>query len=365
VGDEGALRFAERLIALVDAGRKSATYKLAALLALIDLTAEGTTPSAGAPDVLSGREVARRVIELYWPQTAVYGVDTAGEPRPLRQSAQNAIPAKLAAWRVRHNLPAGAPLSDARTVDPIGWDELEADLIAVVIGMPLAKLQRFGDGRTAVEDRFIYQFGWRDEVMRPTVDRPGFDDRILLNAGVAEWLVQLAPLLRPLVQAKWTDLVARQNPELVDKQRLDDFLFGATRISLERIRQSLLDLQHGSCFYCRGPVQRSQIDHFLPWSRHPDNHLDNLVAAHAACNNAKSASIASERHLQNWVARLHQTEVELIATATGWPRRRDRTVGAVNATYLWLPRGARLWVFGREYEPADPERIRMMLRTAA
>jgi hypothetical protein len=197
VGDEGALRFAERLIALVDAGRKSATYKLATLLALIDLTAEGTTPSAGAPGVLSGREVARRVIELYWPQTSVYGVDTTGEPRPLRQSPQNDIPAKLAAWRVRHNLPAGAPLSDARTVDPSGWDDFEADLIAVVIGMPLAKLQRFGDGRTAVEDRFIYQFGWRDEVKRPTVDRAGFDDRILLNPGRG----RMARATRPAVAA--------------------------------------------------------------------------------------------------------------------------------------------------------------------
>src|SRR5688500_8252187 len=121
MGDEGALRFAERLIALVDAGRKSATYKLATLLALIDLTAEGTTPSTGPPAILSGREVARRVIELYWPQTAVYGVDANGRPLPLRQSPQNDIPAKLAAWRNVNGLKAGAPLSDARAADPIGW----------------------------------------------------------------------------------------------------------------------------------------------------------------------------------------------------------------------------------------------------
>jgi HNH endonuclease len=33
-------------------------------------------------------------------------------------------------------------------------------------------------------------------------------------------------------------------------------------------------------------------DYFLPWSRHPDNTINNLVAAHAACNNAKSVSLA-------------------------------------------------------------------------
>ena len=91
VSDEGALRFAERVIALVDAGRKSATYKLATLLALIDVTAENMRP-AGPPTSLSGREVAGRVIELYWPQTAVYGTDAGGSARTLKQSPQNDIP---------------------------------------------------------------------------------------------------------------------------------------------------------------------------------------------------------------------------------------------------------------------------------
>jgi hypothetical protein len=117
--------------------------------------------------------------------------------------------------------------------------------------------------RTAVEDRFIYQFGWRDEMKRSAVDRSDFDDRIHLNARVAEWLVSLAPLLRPLVQAKWIDLVARQNPHLVDQHRLDEFLSGASRISLARIRDPLLALQRGACFYCRQPVHRPSVDHFL------------------------------------------------------------------------------------------------------
>ncbi len=40
-GDD-ALRFSERLLALLDATRYSATYKLATLLALIDVAAEHT-----------------------------------------------------------------------------------------------------------------------------------------------------------------------------------------------------------------------------------------------------------------------------------------------------------------------------------
>lgn len=63
-GDD-ALRFAERLLALLDATRYSATYKLATLLALIDVAAEHTSVDGLAPVSLSAKEVARRVIELY------------------------------------------------------------------------------------------------------------------------------------------------------------------------------------------------------------------------------------------------------------------------------------------------------------
>ncbi len=81
---------------------------------------------------------------------------------------------------------------EARAVDSAGWAVLEADLVAVVIGMPLAKLQRFGEGHTMVEDRFIYDFSWREEVGPATVSRTGFDDRLALRPRAGEWLVRLA-----------------------------------------------------------------------------------------------------------------------------------------------------------------------------
>jgi hypothetical protein len=69
--------------------------------------------------------------------------------------------------------------------------------------MPLAKLQRFGDGRHTTEDRFIYDFSWREEIGRHAVARPDSGDRLRLRPGAGGWLVRLAPLIRPLVQAKW------------------------------------------------------------------------------------------------------------------------------------------------------------------
>lgn len=364
--DDG-LRFAERLLALLDAAHYSATYKLATLLAIMDLTAEHSDPVSGPPTVLRGHEVADRVIEFYWPQSAAYGARAGGMPQVLSQSPQNDIPAKLAAWRQAHRLAPGARLQEAQEADPAGWALLRADLAAVVIGMPLAKLQRFGEGRSAVEERFIYDFGWRDEVKSSTTARPGFDDRFYLRPGVGEWLVRLAPLLRPLVQSKWATKVAERNPDLVDRHQLYEFLFGATRVSLERVRAPLIEVQSGGCFYCEGQLSgRAAVDHFIPWSRHPDNTLDNLVAAHEACNGAKSASLAALGHLERWLRRFRpggeeDAKLSQVATDHDWLRRPDRTLATARAIYLVLPAGTRLWSQGTTFVALDDRLVRDLL----
>jgi hypothetical protein len=253
LGDD-ALLFAERLLALLDATRYSATYKLATLLALIDVAAERTRPGGSVPETLSAKEVGRRVIELYWPQTIPFGAAAHGEPRVLAQAAQNDIPSKLAAWRTAHHLAPGTSLEDARGVDPVGWAALEVELVTVVIGMPLAKLQRFGQGQRSIEERFIYDFSWQEEVGRSAIAKPSFDDSIHLQPRVGSWLVRLAPLIRPLVQAKWASMVASRNGELVDADRLNDFLFGAERVSLTRVRGPLAEAQDRECFYCAGQL---------------------------------------------------------------------------------------------------------------
>lgn len=365
--DDDGLRFAERLLALLDAAHYQATYKLATLLAIVDLAAEHTDPVSGPPTVLHGREVADRVIEFYWPQTVVYLSAASGVPRVLSQSSQNDIPAKLASWRQRLALRPTSSLQDAERADPSGWAVLREELVAVVIGMPLARLQRFGEGRSAVEDRFIYDFGWRQAVRPPTTERTGFDDRLHLRAGVGEWLVRLAPLLRPLIQSKWAAKVAQRNQDLVDQHALGEFLFGATRMSLERVRVPLIDLQSGACFYCEKQlVRRSAVDHFIPWSRHPDNTLDNFVAVHGACNGAKSASLAALSHLERWLRRFDRQGSEnlslcQLAADYDWPRRSERTLATARATYLSLPGGTRLWDQGNTFVPLDSKLLLELL----
>jgi 5-methylcytosine-specific restriction endonuclease McrA len=238
-------------------------------------------------------------------------------------------------------------------------------MVAIVIGMPLAKLQRFGEGHSSIEDRFIYDFSWREEVTSATVWREGFDDRLRLRDGVGSWLVRLTPLIRPLVQAKWAAMVATRNPDLIDSDQLSEFLFGAQRVNLDRVRMALAESQDGVCFYCESGITRGiEVDHFLPWSRHPDNTLDNLVAAHPSCNNAKSSSLAGVRHLGRWLKRFglgpEAQALHYVQENTRWPQRKDRVLSSARAMYLWLPTKTMLWERDSIYKEADVVLIKQL-----
>jgi 5-methylcytosine-specific restriction endonuclease McrA len=95
------------------------------------------------------------------------------------------------------------------------------------------------------------------------------------------------------------------NDELLGDD-LDEFLFGADRLSLRPVPRGLRELAADRCFYCGRDVgsAAAQIDHFVAWTRHIDNGLANLVFAHASCNNAKRAYPAAEPHVEHWVQRL-------------------------------------------------------------
>src|SRR5205823_14603727 len=77
--------FAERLLEVIDAGRRTATYKLALLLALLDLCARQSGVDGRAPLLLHTRDVAEQVAGLYWPQVIPYRLPDSDAAVELRQ----------------------------------------------------------------------------------------------------------------------------------------------------------------------------------------------------------------------------------------------------------------------------------------
>ena len=349
-----AIEFGEKVLAMLDQGSFTATYKYAVLLALIDVCLEGADADGAAPTAVHPRTLGQRVIELYWPHTSLYaGGDDAVVLRQNR-GGQAEIVTLVRRFRETRAASGHAPLAKARATDLRGYDQLVDDVTWKLVEMPLPRLQRFGQ----VEERFLYDLAWDERVRRSRFERGEVDPLLRLQPGVGDHLVRLAGLLRPLVQRQWASHVVALNrrhlPALDEQGDLDTFLFGATRIDLSPVRADLREIQNGNCFYCRDRLRNAaDVDHFLPWARHPDDGIHNLVVAHPRCNNRKRDFLAAAAHVDVWAERFSDPRLTGaltdLAVTRRWAAHPSRTISVARAVYLRLPDDARLWLSGSEF----------------
>ena len=355
------IAFGERLLALLDQGSFVATYKYAVLLGLMDLCIEKADRHGVAPDSVTTRQLAQKVLELYWPQTEVF------RGRTLKQNSGRQARIVSDIMTFREALPdPSVPLQRARLEDPARFDRLLREVEWMLILMPLPRLQAVGGHA----EPLIYEIGWdlsieRNRRMVREQQRTGsgsFDNQIRFLPSVGEHLVRLNGLLRPLIHRAWTAMVAQLND--LDEARLERFLFGVDRIQLAAVRPGLIDLQHGQCFYCPSRVLRdAEVDHFIPWARYPDNGIENLVVADKRCNAAKRDFLAATTHVGNWRRRneSHSDSLAEVARAAEWETHPADTLSVARSLYLRLPTATQLWVGGVDFAHADLTKLHEIL----
>ena len=170
----GSITFGEKLLALLDTGSFTTSYKYGTLLALIDEVVARVGPDGTPPGAVSGRAVGRRVLALYWPQGRPFSASG-----PLRQSnVAGDIVSKIAETRQALALPEHTGLEEARLSRADAVGRLEARMEETVLRYPLPLLQRFGSSKTtAKEYRFIYDYGWAEGTVPA-------DDALHLKPGV-------------------------------------------------------------------------------------------------------------------------------------------------------------------------------------
>jgi len=366
--DQDALALAERVLAILEEGSFSSTYKYALFIAILDLCLEKTEASGAPPSSLTTRELATKVVELCWNHVAPYG--THGTLRfGGGRGEQAEILRRIEDVRARWGNERSDTVFRFRLVHPDQYERLLDFVEWKLIEMPIPRLQRLG---RSAEDRFLYEYNWAEHVRRSTVSayqdgvHGEFSNTLWLKPGVAEGLVRLNGLLRPIFYREWAVRVAKLNN--LPEAGLESFLFDVDRASLDPIREPLCDLQGRRCFYCdERIISRADVDHFIPWSRYRDNGLDNLVTAHGRCNNSKRDFLASAEHVEHWVERTRRLDADLtvLAQACCWPRDRDRSAAVARAVYLRLPPSARLWRDPDDFDPVDHPRIRRALATHA
>jgi hypothetical protein len=286
----GFLRSIQRLLA---EGLFVASYKFALVRALADLAVLKGDDS-GAPLEIDTREIAGKFVELYWRQARPFQVGAMTTGLILQQNTgkQAAIISQIAASQQE----CSSSLSRFKQTASDHWLTLVAKVDHVVRTMPLWKLQTVGDERL----EFLYE----------NVDQ---GNRITLKPGVAYCLRAFYELVRDLIEGTWVRFVQKLNAtRLGHATDLGSFLFGEERASLDAYRPLLRDVQRGACLYCRKPLSgKTQVDHFVPWSRYPADLGHNFVLAHDKCNNAKSDFVAAENHLAAWAERNRDHQAEL------------------------------------------------------
>lgn len=353
--DRGAIGFGEKLLALFGEGRFVATYKYAVLLGLIDLCMEHSTRQGAAPGALTTEALARKVIALYWPHAVVF---RAPAGRVLRQNAgrQAGIVAAIEGFRERHAPDPSAPLARARAQAPERYERLVREVEWKLVQMPLPRLQVVGNE----VDPFLYRIGWDAGIRKGEFRDPGFDGTIRFVGAAGDHLVRLSGLLRPLIQREWARMVSGFNADLAAESGLEDFLFGVSRAALAPIRDDLRAIDAGRCFYCGAPLREGwEVDHFVPWARHPDDGLENLVSSDPKCNGYKLDHLASVEHVERWLERASKRAGDLRQLAAGrhWELDPGRSSAVARSIYLRLPDDVRLWQQARLFVPLERRRL--------
>ena len=178
--------FAERLLDVIDSGRRTATYKLALLMALLDLCTRRSDANGRAPEVLYTRDIAERVAALYWPQVIPYRLPQGESAVELRQITlpRAAIVDAVSAFRRAAEASGATSLHLARQRLPSEYESMLDQIEVTVAAQPLPRLQAVGSADTVFP--FIYELDWgpRESFSPARLRRPGRPDPTMEDAFI-------------------------------------------------------------------------------------------------------------------------------------------------------------------------------------
>jgi hypothetical protein len=336
------------VVAILETGLRTSTYKLATLMALIDYCIENMPERPDDVLRVPIPELAHRVLEIYWLQVCPF------DGLELRQSTQPRARILIATntlRRVARIERTSIPVDIARLRAPAEYRSAIDEITLCLAQQPLHRLQKLPGSSTS--DPFLYDDSFlQDHVSRSTLRAHG--DAIELRPGVAHGLARLAGLLKPALEIMWVDDVRRMNKFLHAKvPDVAGHLFGRERINLAAVREPFKEAYGPHCFYCGThlPVN-NPVDHVLPWSLVGIDGLANLVLACARCNGDKSGALPAVSIVDRVLDR-DRAMLEQIASEIQWPTQHDRVVAAALGIYRVQPAGVPTWSGYKETERLD------------
>jgi len=342
------LLLGQRVVAVLETGLRTATYKLATLMALIEHCIENLPAQSGDPLAVPIPELAHRVLEIYWQQVRPF------DGHELRQSTQPRARILIATNHLRVAAgigPGGSAVDIARLRAPEAYRQSIDEITLCLAQQPLHRLQKLPG--PAASDPFLYDDSFlHDQVSRSTLRAHG--DAIELRPGVAHGLARLAGLLKPALEIMWVEDVRRMN-KFLDAQVPDvaGHLFGRERTALAALRAPFKEAFRPHCFCCGTHLPADNpIDHVLPWSLVGIDGLSNLVLACTRCNGDKSGALPAIGIVDRVLER-DRDVLEDLAAELQWPTQHGRVIAAARGIYRGQPTGVPTWSGYRSSERLD------------
>ncbi|WP_068430468.1 HNH endonuclease [Rhodococcoides kyotonense] len=336
----------QHLMNVLDTGARTATYKLAVLVALVEFAVENVPDDRNAAVPVDLDDLAERVIRLYWRQVRDF------EGHYLRQSTNSTatIPDSVRDLAVATRVGGSyVSLDIAAQRRPDLFGTTIEKVKRTLVTQPLFRLQRVPGQLHS--DTFLFDDSWlTDKVSLSSVRAHG--NRIVLYPGVCFSLAQLSGLLKPALMLAWVADVRRKNHFLDENVAdLEAHLFGSDRVGLDRPRRVLMEDFGPTCFYCFTRVTTdAHVDHVLPWSRVGIDGLANLVIACPACNSSKSQLLPDRSHVIRALDR-GQTRIAALASEINWPVNYERVVSSARGLYATQPDGSPMWLARKQITP--------------
>ena len=342
------LRLGQRVVAILETGLRTATYKLATLMALIDYCLENMPERPDDPLRVPIPDLAHRVLDIYWQQVRPF------DGHELRQSTQPRARILVGTNALREAAGikrTSVSVDIARLRAPDAYRSAIDEIALCLAQQPLHRLQKLPGASTS--DPFLYDDSFLHDQVSPSTLR-AHGDAIELRPGVAHGLARLAGLLKPGLEIMWVDDVRRMN-KFLDAEVPDvaGHLFGRERTDLAAVREPFKEAYGPHCFYCGThlPVN-NPVDHVLPWSLVGIDGLANLVLACVRCNGDKSGALPAVAIVDRVMERDREV-LEQIASKIQWPTQHDRVVAAALGIYRVQPAGVPTWSGYKRTERLD------------
>ena len=342
------LTLGQQLVAVLEGGRRTSTYKLAVMVALLDLAVESVPddPSAEVPIDLD--DLTDRVMAQYWTQLRPL---SEKDHVTLRQSrdGRGVVFDALVTLREHCSTPSlrEMPIESAKLAAPEAYSVAHTTVKKNLVRYPLHLLQQVGTGS---HECFLYDDAWMGKASTRAIADHG--NRLVLFAGVCHTLARLAPLVKPAFQLAWVDDVRHMNRDILDDgPDIADHLFGTERVSLTRPAGILAEHFGNDCFYCNAHLRTSRhVDHVLPWSRVGIDGLANLVLACPSCNTSKSDVLPAPAYVIRALDR-GQDVIDALAGEIRWPSQYGRVEAASHGLYSTQPDTTPIWLGAKHIQP--------------